>query len=85
MVIAPRHAAMSDIPTTHVAHSDNYFACHSRRGDSADRLFLDSLVALHPAKPPRLGGIALVRALEDAGVVFLDRTKTRGPGECLKG
>ena len=27
---------------------------------------------------------AIRKALEDAGVMFLDRTKTRGPGVCLK-
>jgi hypothetical protein len=28
---------------------------------------------------------AVVRAFEDAGVEFIERTKTRGPGVCLKG
>ena len=47
----------------------------------------------HTAKPPRWGWGPLVgqlmlrssEALEDAGVEFIERTKTKGPGVCLKG
>ena len=34
--------------------------------------------------PIRNNMAAIRKALEDAGVMFLDRTKTRGPGVCLK-
>ena len=29
--------------------------------------------------------VAFRKALEEAGVIFTEPTKTRGPGECLKG
>jgi hypothetical protein len=28
--------------------------------------------------------LALIRAFEEAGVIFTEPTKTRGPGVCLK-
>jgi hypothetical protein len=29
--------------------------------------------------------LAVIRAFEEAGVIFTEPTKTRGPGVCLKG
>ena len=53
------------------------------------RIVYDSMRVRPSSSPPppsrRAGrGIALRRAFEDAGVLFLERTKTRGPGVCHK-